>query len=84
MKKFIVFAIMAIFLGCGVGTSIFVKKANISCEFSSTKDKSGAEKVGIATAKQNVVADICQYFEDKLSLKLEIFKANSKRFSSFY
>ncbi|MCF6356311.1 MAG: RecQ family ATP-dependent DNA helicase, partial [Draconibacterium sp.] len=32
-----------------------------------------------ATAKQNVVADICQYFEEKLSLKLEVFKANSTR-----
>jgi ATP-dependent DNA helicase RecQ len=32
-----------------------------------------------ATAKQNVVADICQYFEDKLSLNLEVFKANSTR-----
>jgi ATP-dependent DNA helicase RecQ len=32
-----------------------------------------------ATAKQNVVADICQYFEEKLSLQLEVFKANSTR-----
>ncbi len=32
-----------------------------------------------ATAKQNVVADICQYFEDKLSLNLEVFKAKSTR-----
>jgi len=32
-----------------------------------------------ATAKQNVVNDICQYFEEKLSLNLEIFKANSTR-----
>ncbi len=32
-----------------------------------------------ATAKQNVIADICQYFEEKLSLKLEVFKANSTR-----
>jgi len=32
-----------------------------------------------ATAKQNVVADICQYFEDKLSLHLEVFKATSTR-----
>jgi ATP-dependent DNA helicase RecQ len=32
-----------------------------------------------ATAKQNVVSDICQYFEDKLSLQLEVFRANSAR-----
>ncbi len=32
-----------------------------------------------ATAKQNVVADICQYFEEKLTLQLEVFKANSTR-----
>ncbi|RLD79236.1 MAG: RecQ family ATP-dependent DNA helicase, partial [Bacteroidetes bacterium] len=32
-----------------------------------------------ATAKQNVVSDICQYFEEKLSLQLEVFKANSTR-----
>jgi len=32
-----------------------------------------------ATAKQKVVADICQYFEEKLSLQLEVFKANSTR-----
>ncbi len=32
-----------------------------------------------ATAKQKVVEDICQYFEDKLSLHLEIFRANSSR-----
>ena len=32
-----------------------------------------------ATAKQKVVADICQYFEEKLSLHLEVFKANSTR-----
>ncbi len=32
-----------------------------------------------ATAKQKVIADICQYFEEKLSLQLEVFKANSSR-----
>ena len=32
-----------------------------------------------ATAKQKVVTDICQYFEEKLSLQLEVFKANSTR-----
>jgi len=32
-----------------------------------------------ATAKQKVVADICQYFEEKLSLQLEVFKATSTR-----
>ncbi len=32
-----------------------------------------------ATAKQNVITDICQYFEDKLSLHLEVFKASSTR-----
>jgi len=32
-----------------------------------------------ATAKQKVIADICQYFEEKLSLQLEVFKANSTR-----
>jgi ATP-dependent DNA helicase RecQ len=32
-----------------------------------------------ATAKQKVVEDICRYFEEKLSLQLEIFKANSAR-----
>ena len=37
-----------------------------------------------ATAKQNVVADICQYFEEKLSLQLEVFKANSARTNLHY
>jgi len=37
-----------------------------------------------ATAKQNVIADICQYFEDKLSLQLEVFKANSTRTNLHY
>lgn len=32
-----------------------------------------------ATAKQNVIADIRQYFEDKLSLSLELFWASSSR-----
>lgn len=32
-----------------------------------------------ATAKQKVVADISQYFKEKLSLQLEIFKAKSTR-----
>ena len=32
-----------------------------------------------ATAKQKVIEDISQYFEQKLSLKLEVFKATSKR-----
>ncbi|MCK5281436.1 MAG: RecQ family ATP-dependent DNA helicase, partial [Cyclobacteriaceae bacterium] len=32
-----------------------------------------------ATAKLKVVEDICQYFKDKLSLQLEIFRANSSR-----
>lgn len=32
-----------------------------------------------ATAKQNVVTDICQYFKEKLSLQLEVFKASSTR-----
>jgi ATP-dependent DNA helicase RecQ len=32
-----------------------------------------------ATAKQKVITDICQYFEEKLSLQLEVFKANSSR-----
>ena len=32
-----------------------------------------------ATAKQKVVTDICQYFEEKLSLQLEVFKAKSTR-----
>ena len=32
-----------------------------------------------ATAKQKVVTDICQYFEEKLSIQLEVFKANSTR-----
>jgi ATP-dependent DNA helicase RecQ len=32
-----------------------------------------------ATAKQKVIEDICQYFEEKLSLQLEVFKANSTR-----
>jgi len=32
-----------------------------------------------ATAKQKVIEDICKYFEDKLSIKLEIFKSNASR-----
>lgn len=32
-----------------------------------------------ATAKQNVVNDICKYFKDKLSVDLEIFRAGSAR-----
>ena len=32
-----------------------------------------------ATAKQKVVVDICRYFEEKLSLQLEVFKAKSTR-----
>ncbi len=32
-----------------------------------------------ATAKPKVVADICQYFEEQLSLELEVFRANSTR-----
>lgn len=32
-----------------------------------------------ATAKQKVIEDICNYFKDKLSLQLEVFKANSNR-----
>lgn len=37
-----------------------------------------------ATAKQNVITDICQYFEEKLSLQLEVFKANSTRTNLHY
>jgi len=37
-----------------------------------------------ATAKQNVIADICQYFEDKLSIQLEVFRANSARTNLHY
>ncbi len=32
-----------------------------------------------ATAKQNVIFDICQYFDEKLSLQLEVFKAKGAR-----
>jgi ATP-dependent DNA helicase RecQ len=32
-----------------------------------------------ATAKQKVIEDICAYFEEKLSLKLEVFRANTSR-----
>ena len=32
-----------------------------------------------ATAKQKVIEDICIYFEEKLSLKLEVFRANASR-----
>ncbi|MFP4547145.1 MAG: RecQ family ATP-dependent DNA helicase, partial [Fidelibacterota bacterium] len=32
-----------------------------------------------ATAKQQVIEDICQYFKDTLSLKLEVFTANTAR-----
>ncbi|NOX48893.1 MAG: RecQ family ATP-dependent DNA helicase, partial [Chlorobi bacterium] len=37
-----------------------------------------------ATAKQKVVEDICQYFGEKLSLQLEVFKANSTRTNLHY
>ncbi len=37
-----------------------------------------------ATAKQKVVEDICQYFEEKLSLQLEVFKASSTRTNLHY
>ncbi len=32
-----------------------------------------------ATAKQKVIEDICKYFEDNLSIKLEIFRSKSSR-----
>ena len=32
-----------------------------------------------ATAKQKVIEDICNYFEEKLSINLEIFKSNASR-----
>lgn len=32
-----------------------------------------------ATAKPKVIEDICRYFEEKLSLKLEVFRANGTR-----
>jgi ATP-dependent DNA helicase RecQ len=32
-----------------------------------------------ATAKQKVIEDICAYFQEKLSLKLEVFRANTSR-----
>lgn len=37
-----------------------------------------------ATAKRKVIADICQYFEEKLSLQLEVFKATSTRTNLHY
>jgi len=37
-----------------------------------------------ATAKQNVIADICQYFYEKLSLQLEVFKTNTARTNLHY
>jgi ATP-dependent DNA helicase RecQ len=37
-----------------------------------------------ATAKQKVIEDICQHFSDKLSINLEIFKANSSRTNLHY
>jgi len=37
-----------------------------------------------ATAKQEVITDICNYFEEKLSLKLEIFRARSSRTNLHY
>jgi len=37
-----------------------------------------------ATAKQNVITDICQYFEDKLHLQLEVFKASGTRTNLHY
>jgi len=32
-----------------------------------------------ATAKRNVIVDICKYFKDKLSLELEVFSSNASR-----
>jgi ATP-dependent DNA helicase RecQ len=37
-----------------------------------------------ATAKQSVVTDICEYFEEKLSLQLEVFKAKGTRTNLHY
>ncbi len=37
-----------------------------------------------ATAKQKVIEDICAYFEEKLSLHLQIFSANSSRKNLHY
>lgn len=37
-----------------------------------------------ATAKQKVVTEICQYFEEKLSLQLEVFKASGSRKNLHY
>lgn len=37
-----------------------------------------------ATAKLQVVSDICQYFEEKLSIQLEVFKSNSSRTNLHY
>jgi len=37
-----------------------------------------------ATAKQKVILDICEYFYEKLSLKLEVFRANSTRKNLHY
>jgi len=37
-----------------------------------------------ATAKQNVIADIKNYFKEKLSLDLEVFKANAARVNLSY
>ncbi len=37
-----------------------------------------------ATAKQKVIADICQYFKEKLSLQLEVFSASSSRRNLHY
>ncbi len=32
-----------------------------------------------ATAKQKVIEDICDYFEEKLSLQLEVFSSKASR-----
>lgn len=37
-----------------------------------------------ATAKQKVIADICQYFREKLSLQLEVFRATGTRTNLHY
>ena len=50
--------------------------------------KSLSDKIPVscftATAKQKVIEDICQYFKEKLSLSLEIFKTNVSRVNLTY
>ena len=66
-------------MGSGLEWTISISVILLNNYRRKSNNKTIAVSCFTATAKQKVIADICDYFESKLGLKLEIFATTSTR-----